>query len=212
MDRFWVFLLVGIGIVAATGVVSYFVLRRLFLRAADRIAHHIERALLQLATGSSGRRVGKAPSARQVRAATGRLTHLGAYAAAEGLSEEAARAEFARSIERVSRLMDSAIRLPILGGVGLDALLGLFPFAGDAISAAISLLLIHRSVRYGIPREIITKMLANVLVDLLVGAMPLLGDVADVWFKSNMRNLALLKEYLGDEAHEVIDAEVVRPA
>jgi uncharacterized protein DUF4112 len=105
--------------------------------------------------------------------------------------------------------MDSAIKLPIVGGVGLDALLGLVPVAGDAASAAVSVSIIARSIRYGIPREIITKMLANVLVDLLLGAVPIVGDLADMWFKANERNVALLKEYLGDEARDTIEAEVV---
>jgi Domain of unknown function (DUF4112) len=208
MDAWVAYLLVSLIAVAILGVVGYFVLRKLFMRAADRMARHIDRALSQFATvGLSGRAGGV--SAAAARAAVGRLTHLGAYAAAEGLSEDAARAQFTRSIERVARLMDSAIKIPVIGRVGLDALLGLFPVAGDAASAAVSISLIARSVRYGIPREIITRMLANVLVDLLLGAVPLVGDLADMWFKANERNVALLKEYLGDEARNTIDAEVV---
>ena len=101
--------------------------------------------------------------------------------------------------------MDNAVRLPIIGGVGLDAVLGLVPVAGDLTSAAVSISLIARSLRYGVPHEIITKMLANVLVDLLIGAVPIVGDLGDMWFKANVRNVALLKEYLGDEARNTID-------
>jgi Domain of unknown function (DUF4112) len=208
MDAWLAYLLVSLVALAILGVGGYFVLRKLFMRAADRMAHHIERVLSQLATvGLSGRTGQMSPAA--ARAAVGRLTHLGAYAAAEGLSEEAASAQFTRSIERVARLMDSAVKIPVIGRVGLDALLGLVPVAGDAASAAVSISLIARSVRYGIPREIITKMLANVLVDLLLGAVPLVGDLADIWFKANERNVRLLKEYLGDEARDTIDAAVV---
>jgi hypothetical protein len=192
-------------VLGGVAVGGYFVLRRAFMRTADRMAHHIDQTLRELANSALGTRV----SATAARIAIGRLTNLGAYAAAEGLSEEAARAQFYRSIERVSKTMDSAIRLPIVGGVGLDALLGLFPVAGDAASAAVSISLIAKSVRYGIPPEIIRKMLANVLVDLLLGAVPLVGDLADMWFKANERNVALLKEYLGDEARNTIDAEVI---
>jgi hypothetical protein len=194
-------LLLALLILAAIAVAGFFVLRRIFLRTADGMAHHVERALNELANSAVAARVG----ATAARVATGRLTHLGAYAAAAGLSEDAARAQFQRSIGRISKTMDSAIKLPVVGGVGLDALLGLFPVAGDTISAAISISLIARSVRYGIPREIITKMLANVLVDLLLGAVPLIGDLADIWFKANERNVALLREYLGDEARNTID-------
>jgi hypothetical protein len=196
MEALLLTLLLVLVVLAALGSAAYFILRRVFLRAADRMAHHIAAALTEIANSPIGSRV----SETAVRVATGHLTNLGAYAAARGVSEEAARAEFTRSIERLARTMDSAIKLPIIGGVGLDALLGLVPFAGDATSAAISISLIARSVRYGVPREIITKMLANVLVDFLLGSVPLVGDLADMWFKANERNVALLREFLGDEA------------
>jgi hypothetical protein len=186
---------------AGIGVAGYFILRRIFLNAADRVAHHTAQALTEIATSPVAARV----SATAVKVATGRLTNLAAYAAAQGISEEVARAQFVRSIERLAKTMDSAIRLPVIGGVGLDALLGLVPIAGDATSAAISVALIARSIRYGVPREIVTKTLANVLVDLLLGAVPVVGDLADMWFKANVRNVALLKEYLGDEARNTID-------
>lgn len=216
-------LVLALLVLATVAVAGFFILRRIFLRTANRMAHHVERALTELANSvrlrssaggraTAGQAVGTRVSATAARVATGRLTRLGAYAAAEGLSEDAARAQFTRSIEHIAKTMDSAITLPIVGGVGLDALLGLFPVAGDAVSAAISISLIARSVRYGIPREIITTMLANVLVDLLLGAVPLVGDLADMWFKANERNVALLKEYLGDEARNTIDADVISRA
>jgi hypothetical protein len=196
MEALLLTILLAVAVVAGIGIAGYFVLRRIFLQTADRMSHHIATALTEIANSAVGSRV----SATAVRVATGHLTNLAAYAAAQGISEEAARAQFTRSIERLARTMDSAIKLPVVGGVGLDALLGLVPVAGDLTSAGISISLIARSVRYGVPREIITKMLANVLVDLVLGAVPLVGDLADMWFKANERNVALLKEYLGDEA------------
>ena len=121
------------------------------------------------------------------------------------MSEEQARRQFAQSIERTARLMDAWVKLPVVGPVGLDALLGLFPVVGDTLAAAISISLIARSLKYGIPSEIIARMLGNVLFDLLLGAIPGVGDVADMWFRSNLRNIELLREYLGDEARNTID-------
>jgi hypothetical protein len=86
----------------------------------------------------------------------------------------------------------------------------LFPVAGDATSAAVSVLLIARSIKYGVPREIIARMLGNVLFDLLVGAIPIAGDLADMWFRANMRNVEILREYLGDEARDIIDVTATR--
>jgi hypothetical protein len=192
---------------AAVSIAGYFILRKVFMHTADRMSHHIGQALTQVTavalSGAAGRLGAKA-----ARVMSGRLTHLGAYAIAEGMTEDAARAQFSRSIERLARVMDSAVKLPIVGGVGLDSLLGLVPVAGDAASAVVSISLIARSMRYGIPREIITKMLANVLVDLLLGAVPLIGDLADIWFKANERNVALLKEYLGDQARDLVEPAV----
>ena len=196
MEAVLLTLLLAVAVVAGIGIAGYFILQRIFLQTADRMAHHIAATLTEIANSAIRTRVG----ATAARVATGHLTNLAAYAAAQGISEDAARAQFSRSIERLATTMDSAVRLPIVGGIGLDSLLGLVPVAGDLTSAAVSISLIARSVRYGIPREIITKMLANVLVDLLLGAVPLVGDLADIWFKANVRNVALLKEYLGDEA------------
>jgi hypothetical protein len=149
-------------------------------------------------------------SARDAARRIGRVSRLGAYAAAEGMSEEQARREFADSIERTARLMDAAIKLPVIGGVGLDALLGLVPVAGDVLSAAISVSLIARSLKYGVPPEIIARMLANVLLDMMIGAVPVAGDMADMWFRANMRNVNILREYLAQEAGDIIDVTAVR--
>jgi Domain of unknown function (DUF4112) len=209
MDEFIAYFAIAVIAVAAVGVAGYFVLRRIFTRSADRMAQQIESALNDVADIAAADPRFAAMSAAAARVASGRVTNLGAYAAAQGISEEQARAQFARTIERVARIMDSAIRIPIIGGVGLDALLGLVPIAGDAASAAVSISMIARSIRFGIPRAVVTKMLANVLVDFLLGAIPVVGDLADLWFRANQRNAALLKEYLGAEASDVIDAEVV---
>lgn len=209
MDTLLLYLTIYLLVLATIAISGYFVLRWVFMRTADRMSHHIGRALAQVSAAAMSGRPGKL-SATAARVMRGRLTHLAAYAAAEGLSEDAARAQFSKSIERVSKVMDSAIKLPVIGGVGLDAVLGLFPVAGDAASAVVSISLIAKSMRYGVPPEIISKMLANVLIDLLFGAVPVLGDLADMWFKANERNVRVLKEYLGDEATGIIDAEVVR--
>ena len=196
-------------LLAAAGAIGYFVLRRLFDHASDRVAKQMGRVLAQAANRAAATTVGQ-QTERAARAAAGRFTHFGAYAAAQGLSEEEARREFARSIERTARIMDSAVDLPVIGPVGLDALLGLFPIAGDAVAAAVSVSLIAQSLKYGIPREIIAQMLGNVLLDLLFGAVPGVGDVADMWFRSNSRNAALLRKYLEADASNTIDVTPTR--
>ena len=196
-------------IVAGVALGGYVLLRRMFERASHRAADEMGRVLAELSGRAAASPIGQRTAAA-AQAAAGRFTNLGAYAAAEGMSEDAARREFAQSIERIARIMDSAIKIPIIGPVGLDAVLGLFPVAGDATSAAVSVMLIARSIKYGVPREIIARMLANVLFDLVVGSIPVAGDLADIWFRANARNVALLREYLGDEARDTIEITATR--
>jgi Domain of unknown function (DUF4112) len=206
----WVALiLLSLALVCGLGVAAYFILRRLFDRAADRVADRIGSVLGDLGAKAAGTRAGRS-AARRMRAITGGYTHFGAYAAAHGMSEDQARREFADSIERIARIMDGAVRLPIIGPVGLDAVLGLFPVAGDLLSSAIAVSLIGRSLKYGVPHDLIARMLGNVLFDFILGAVPVAGDVADMWFRANMRNVALLREYLEREARDTFDTSATR--
>ena len=99
-----------------------------------------------------------------------------------------------RSSTALARLMDTAIRIPGTNiRLGLDAVLGLIPGAGDAAGALLSSYIILAAARQGASRAVLLRMIGNVAVDSLVGAIPVLGDIFDVAFKSNMRNAALLE-------------------
>lgn len=98
----------------------------------------------------------------------------------------------------VAKLMDSAFVIPGLNRrVGFDALLGLVPGVGDALSAALASYIIWEARQLGLPRWKIARMVANVAVDTAVGAIPLAGDVFDVFFKANERNLRIIHDHLG---------------
>jgi hypothetical protein len=100
-------------------------------------------------------------------------------------------------IRRLSRLMDTAFRVPGLGiKVGLDPIIGLVPGVGDLVATAISAYIIFLAARFRLPSETITKMVFNVGLEFVVGAVPLLGDIFDAFFKSNVRNLSLLEAHL----------------
>jgi hypothetical protein len=195
--------LIGLAGLAALGIAGYFVLRRMFERIADRVADQMGATLADVSGRAAATRMGQRTTAA-ARTAVSRWTNWDAYARAKGQSPDAARREFADSIERLARIMDAAVRLPVVGGVGLDSLLGLFPVAGDAVSAGVSVYLIAKSLKYGVPHDVIARMLANVLVDMLLGAVPVAGDIADLMFRANVRNVAILREYLDAEA-QVID-------
>ena len=100
---------------------------------------------------------------------------------------------------RLSRLMDAAIEVPILRTrVGLDAVLGVVPVAGDLLSAAIGLYLVAQARELGASRWLQARMVGNLLADAALGAVPVAGDIADVYFKAHLRNLRLLQKELGE--------------
>jgi hypothetical protein len=99
----------------------------------------------------------------------------------------------------LTRLMDSAIDVPVLRTtVGLDALLGVVPVAGDLLSAAVGVYLIAQARELGASRWLQAKMASNLALDAAVGAVPLAGDVFDVYFRAHRRNLKLLQKELGE--------------
>lgn len=98
----------------------------------------------------------------------------------------------------LAKLLDNAVLIPGLNRrVGLDAVIGLVPGVGDAISAALASYIIWEARQLGLPRWKIARMVGNVAVDTAIGAIPLAGDVFDVFFKANQRNLRIIHEHLG---------------
>ncbi|MBW4501029.1 MAG: DUF4112 domain-containing protein [Scytonema hyalinum WJT4-NPBG1] len=100
-------------------------------------------------------------------------------------------------IRQLSRLMDTSLRVPGTGfRIGLDPIIGLIPGAGDLISTAFSAYIIFLATRFGIPRQDLTEMIFNVALESVVGTVPLVGDLFDAYYKSNIRNLAILEKHL----------------
>ncbi len=100
-------------------------------------------------------------------------------------------------VELIAWLLDNSIPIPGTGRrVGLDGVIGLVPGVGDLLSAGVSLLVVVRAAQFQLPRVVLARMLANVALDLVVGAIPVLGDAFDLWFKASTRNLDLMRRYL----------------
>jgi hypothetical protein len=93
--------------------------------------------------------------------------------------------------------MDRAIRIPGTNiTVGIDALLGLLPVGGDFLTGLVQVgIVLVGLIHYRVPKAIALRMVGNVLIDVLIGAVPILGDVFDVFFKANTRNVALLRQF-----------------
>ena len=97
----------------------------------------------------------------------------------------------------LARLLDSAARVPGTNiRFGADAIIGLVPGLGDIGGAALAGYLVILAQRLGVPRAVVLRMLANVAVDTLAGSVPVIGDLFDVAYKSNLRNVALLERAL----------------
>jgi hypothetical protein len=95
-------------------------------------------------------------------------------------------------------LLDSAFQVPgTRMRIGLDPIVGLLPGAGDLVTGFFSVMILVHSVRLRIPKVVIARMVLNTGLDLLVGAVPLLGDLFDATFKANLRNMRLLERYAG---------------
>lgn len=99
----------------------------------------------------------------------------------------------------VARVMDEAVEIPVLGvRVGLDAVLGLIPGAGDVAGVAVSGWTVVTAARLGASGTVVARMLLNIAVDALLGALPVVGDVFDVAYKANSRNLRIVEEHLSE--------------
>jgi hypothetical protein len=100
------------------------------------------------------------------------------------------------------RLLDSAFRVPGTNvRFGWDPIIGLVPWAGDLLAGLLSLALIAQARQMGVPRVVQLRMLLNVGIDVVLGIVPLIGDVADVFWKSNTRNLTLIERHARDGQH-----------
>jgi hypothetical protein len=116
-------------------------------------------------------------------------------------------------LEALAALLDTAIVIPGTNvRFGLDALIGLVPAVGDLVTTGLSLYLISEARALGAPRRLILRMLANVALDGVVGIVPLAGDVFDVMWRANRRNMALLRSWLErDEKKRRGKVEIIPP-
>lgn len=106
------------------------------------------------------------------------------------------------ALRRLARLMDSVIEIPGLRiRLGLDAILGLIPGFGDLASSAVSFYILQAAANSGVSRATLARMGFNLLVDWLLGLLPVVGDVFDIYWKSNQQNVRLLERHLDANPH-----------
>ncbi|MFK8012764.1 MAG: DUF4112 domain-containing protein [Marinicellaceae bacterium] len=111
------------------------------------------------------------------------------------------RKELKNKLNKLAWLSDSSIKLPGKSSkfsIGLDSIIGLIPVIGDFSSALISCYIMLVGLRAKVPKLIILRMSFTVLWDTTIGAIPLFGDIYDMFFKANERNVKLLEKYIDD--------------
>lgn len=100
-------------------------------------------------------------------------------------------------LEALAKLLDVAFVMPGTNmRYGIDALIGLVPVIGDIVTTAIALWIVREARALGAPWHMTARMLGNVAIDGVVGAVPLVGDAFDVMFKANIRNMKMLRKWL----------------
>lgn len=100
-------------------------------------------------------------------------------------------------LRRLATLMDDAFQIPFTKfRFGFDGIIGLVPGLGDTVAALISAYIIYDAARMGVPRGMLLRMGSNLAVDYAVGLMPVLGDLLDVAFKANRKNVDLVEAHL----------------
>jgi hypothetical protein len=121
-----------------------------------------------------------------------------AVADAERMAEQhLAKVDEVEKVGKLVRWLDDLVRVPgTRFGIGLDAILGaIFPGVGDAVTGVVSLGVLSAAIRRGVPRVVVARMFLNIAIDTVGGLVPIVGDVFDLLWRSNVKNLALLERH-----------------
>ena len=106
-----------------------------------------------------------------------------------------------RRVEALEMLLERAVTIPVIRRqVGLDAVAGLVPIAGDLLTAAMGIYVVWEARNLGLPKWKLLRMAGNVAVDTAIGSVPVAGDLFDLLYRSNSRNLKIIKRHL-DKHH-----------
>jgi hypothetical protein len=156
------------------GLVAFIVLRWFAVRIATRVAAATEaRVAAALAQG--------------MKRSGGPRTAI--------VSDEVLQRRYLTQIDRIAKVMDGLVPIPVIGRIGLDAVVGLIPGVGDAVSLGASVLLIVRAAQLGAPPELLSRLVAMQCMDLVFGAVPVLGDLVDAGYRANQRSADLVHQW-----------------
>ncbi|KXJ58916.1 MAG: hypothetical protein AXW14_01365 [Alteromonas sp. Nap_26] len=109
--------------------------------------------------------------------------------------------------QKMANLLDTAVKLPLVPvRIGLDSLIGLIPGAGDALMLLVSLRIIWLGKSLGMPKLLIAQMVKNSAIDFGLGFVPLVGDIVDIFYKANQKNVRIMERWWISENKANVDA------
>lgn len=109
--------------------------------------------------------------------------------------------------QSLANLLDTAVKIPFINfRVGLDFLIGLLPGIGDSVMLITSLRIVHLGHKLGLPSALKYKMVKNAVIDYGLGFIPILGDIVDMFFKANLRNVRIMETWWVSQNKAQIDA------
>lgn len=109
--------------------------------------------------------------------------------------------------QSIANLLDTAVKIPFIGiRVGLDFLVGLIPLVGDATMLLASLRIVYLGRKLGLPQILQTAMLRNSLIDFGLGFIPIVGDIVDLFYKANQKNVRIMERWWIEQNKAQVDA------
>ena len=107
--------------------------------------------------------------------------------------------------QKLANLLDTAVKLPFIPiRIGLDSIVGLIPGAGDALMLFVSLRIVWLGKSLGMPKALIAQMVKNSAIDFGLGFIPFVGDIVDVFYKANQKNVRIMERWwISENKHEV---------
>ena len=112
-----------------------------------------------------------------------------------------------KQAQDIANLLDMAVKIPFIGvRIGLDFLVGLIPVLGDTIMLLASLRIVQLADKINVPTDIRKLMLRNALLDYGLGFIPIVGDIVDVFYKANIKNVRLMERWWITENKGAVDA------
>jgi len=100
-----------------------------------------------------------------------------------------------RQAQKLAKITDAAVALPLIGKIGLDSVVGIIPVIGDGIMTLVSLHIINLARKMGVPSPLLKLMMRNAGIDFVLGFIPFVGDIIDIFYRANRANVRIMERW-----------------